>query len=129
MDLPKEFEPIVGLLQKLQTQDLEIRQSGEGWQISGVAESLYHRDLILREVKKFNDRSEVNLNVSLDIMDDTFYTKHTVQQGESLSLIALKYYEDPEMYRQIFQENLRELDSPDLLREGQVLVIPKPTEN
>jgi nucleoid-associated protein YgaU len=50
---------------------------------------------------------------------------HTVVSGESLSLIAKKYYGDPMKYNMIFEANNPPLTSPDKIYPGQVLRIPE----
>ena len=56
--------------------------------------------------------------------DTSYYTKHTVEKGESLSKIAKKYYRDPMKYKAIFEANTDQLKNPDLIHPGQVLTIP-----
>lgn len=51
-----------------------------------------------------------------------FSKSHTVVQGETLSAIAGRFYEDPRMWRPIALEN--GLDDPRDLTTGQVLLIP-----
>lgn len=48
--------------------------------------------------------------------------EHTVEEGDTLSKIAEKYYHDPDMYGIIAKFNA--LNDPDLIRIGQVLKIP-----
>jgi nucleoid-associated protein YgaU len=49
---------------------------------------------------------------------------HTVVSGESLSLIAKKYYGDAMKYPVIFEANKPMLTDPDKIYPGQVLRIP-----
>jgi nucleoid-associated protein YgaU len=50
---------------------------------------------------------------------------HTVRRSESLKRIAHLYFpDDVEGWRTIFAANRDRLASPDVLREGQVLLIP-----
>lgn len=49
---------------------------------------------------------------------------HTVAEGESLSLIAFKYYQSPNKWDKIVAANRGKLKNPDMLRAGMVLVIP-----
>jgi LysM repeat protein len=51
-----------------------------------------------------------------------FSKSHTVVQGETLSAIAGRYYEDPRMWRPIALEN--GLDDPRALVTGQTLLVP-----
>ena len=49
---------------------------------------------------------------------------HTVQKGESLSLIAKAVYGDPMKYQAIFEANKPMLSHPDKIYPGQTLRIP-----
>ncbi len=49
---------------------------------------------------------------------------HTVEKGEWLSKIALKYYNDANKYPVIFEANKPMLTHPDKIYPGQVLRIP-----
>ena len=49
---------------------------------------------------------------------------HVVQAGESLSLIAKKYYGDPMKWNAIFEANKSKISNPDVIQPGQELVIP-----
>ena len=60
----------------------------------------------------------------IKVADDSIYAKHTVESGESLSLIAKHYYGDPMKYKQIFEANTDQLKNPDLIHPGQKLTIP-----
>ena len=51
--------------------------------------------------------------------------KHTVQKGESLSLIAKQYYGDIHKWKDIYEANKATIgDNPDIIKPGQELVIP-----
>lgn len=49
---------------------------------------------------------------------------HTVESGDSLSKIAHKVYGDSNEWRKIFEANQHQLDDPDKIYPGQVLIIP-----
>lgn len=49
---------------------------------------------------------------------------HTVQKGESLSKIAQQVYGRADKWRVIFDANRDQIDDPDLIHPGQVLVLP-----
>lgn len=53
------------------------------------------------------------------------YTFYTVNAGDSLGAIAVKFYGSVDHYQTIFEANRSILSSPDLIRSGQRLVIPK----
>nr|WKN38222.1 LysM peptidoglycan-binding domain-containing protein [Tunicatimonas sp. TK19036] len=50
---------------------------------------------------------------------------HVVQDGESLSKIAEKYYNDANRWQVIHDANQEEIENPDLIHPGQRLYIPE----
>jgi len=52
-------------------------------------------------------------------------TVYCVQAGDTLSLISAKVYRDPRKWKAILDANGTNLVSPDRLKAGQVLIIPK----
>jgi nucleoid-associated protein YgaU len=55
------------------------------------------------------------------------WRSYTVQPGDTLSLIARQVYDQPQLWRIIFEANQDILSDPSRLRPGQVLKItPKP---
>ncbi len=50
---------------------------------------------------------------------------YTVKRGDSLSLIAKRYYGDPMKYPLIFEANREVIKNPDLIYPGQTLRIPR----
>ena len=49
---------------------------------------------------------------------------YTVEDGDTLSAIAERYYGDANQWSRIFEANTDQLDNPDLIQPGQVLRIP-----
>jgi LysM repeat protein len=49
---------------------------------------------------------------------------YTVKSGDTLSKIAKEFYGNANEYNKIFQANTDKLKSPDVIREGEELVIP-----
>lgn len=55
--------------------------------------------------------------------------QYTVQAGDTLSHIARRHYGKASRWRAIFEANRDRIDDPDLIRPGQVLVIPALDDN
>jgi len=49
---------------------------------------------------------------------------HVVQPGETLMLIALKYYKTKDRWREIYEANRSTIPNPDEIKVGQELIIP-----
>lgn len=66
----------------------------------------------------------------LGTRDGTSSTRrHTVERGDTLSHIAKQYYGKASRWRAVFEANRDQIDDPDLIRPGQVLVIPDLDDN
>ena len=52
---------------------------------------------------------------------------YTVQPGDTLSAIAMKFLGNANEYMDIFNANRDQLNDPDMIKPGQVLKIPQPT--
>jgi len=50
--------------------------------------------------------------------------RHTVAAGETLSVLAARYYGTGGQWRKIYEANQDKLESPNVVRSGMVLVIP-----
>ena len=53
-----------------------------------------------------------------------FSPHHLVKKGDTLSAIAEHYYGDADKYLKIYDANRDQLDSPDKIYVGQILIIP-----
>lgn len=53
------------------------------------------------------------------------FAQHTVETGETLSVIAEQFYGNGDQWRTIFQANRDQLEDPDSIFPGQVLRIPQ----
>lgn len=76
-----------------------------------------------------NKRDEI-LNQQKDLLNKQKAKQeqktHVVQAGDTLSTLAKKYYDDAGKYMTIYNANKEIIgDDPDLIKEGQELVIPK----
>lgn len=54
--------------------------------------------------------------------------QYTVAKGDSLSKIAKKFYGNANRWKEIHQANLDTIKNPDLIKVGQVIVIPADTK-
>jgi nucleoid-associated protein YgaU len=118
MGLVKEVEGL-----GLEVQDLAIKVDGEVATISGTVADQATKEKAVLAIGNTVGISRVDdqLVVSTPEPEAQF---HTVQSGESLSLIAKKYYGDAMKYPVIFEANKPMLSDPDKIYPGQVLRIP-----
>ncbi len=64
-----------------------------------------------------------------EVSDTAANTTYTVKAGDSLSKIAKKQYGNANAWKRIFDANRDQLDNPDLIQPGQVLIIPPAPTN
>lgn len=55
--------------------------------------------------------------------------RHIVADGETLAIIAQRYYRDSTLWTLIYQANQEQLPSPELLPIGTELLIPPPPQS
>lgn len=70
------------------------------------------------------DADEISPGMVLTIPPSPTPLVHTVQKGETLSLISKRHYGDPALYPKIFEANRGILSDPDKINIGQNLTIP-----
>lgn len=118
MGLVKEVEAL-----GIEVEDLAIKADGDVATVSGsVADQASKEKIVLaigntQGIARIDDRLEVEA-------PEPEAQFHTVASGESLSLIAKKYYGNPMKYPLIFEANKPMLTDPDKIYPGQVLRIP-----
>ncbi len=103
--------------------DLDIEMDGDTVKVWGTAADQATREKILLALGNTQGIANVedNMTTAFPQPEAKF---HTVESGESLSLIAKKYYGDVMKYNSIFEANQPLLSSPDKIYPGQVLRIP-----
>ena len=56
---------------------------------------------------------------------DDWSQTYTVEEGDTLTSIAERFYGDGNAYNRIWEANREKLDNPDVIQPGQELQIPK----
>lgn len=73
-------------------------------------------------IKKYLDVDKTNVEMP-ELADNV--KKHTVTQGETLSIIALKVLGDVERWNDIWNANKSRIPNPNLIHIGDILIIPE----
>jgi nucleoid-associated protein YgaU len=104
--------------------DLDVEVAGDTVKVWGVAADQATREKVLLTLGNTQGIANVEdkMTTALPQPEAKF---HTVQSGESLSLIAKKYYGNPMKYTAIFEANKPLLTNPDKIYPGQSLRIPE----
>lgn len=104
--------------------DLDIEIDGETAKVWGTAADQATREKVLLTVGNTKGISKVEDKMTTAVPAPEA-KMHTVASGESLSLIAKKYYGDAMKYNMIFEANNPPLKDPNKIYPGQVLRIPE----
>ncbi len=78
------------------------------------------------EIKAVGGENPRDIEADIKVRNTSIYGTHTVQKGESLSLIAKDFYGDPMAYKQVFAANSDILKDPNKVFPGQELKMPFP---
>ena len=93
--------------------------------IEGAAGSEAIKNRIWDQVKLVDSSlSDITLNLSVDPSLAPKQKTYTVVAGDSLSKIAKQYYGNVNQYMKIYEANRNVLSDPNVVKIGQVLVIP-----
>ncbi len=120
----KKYQSVLDLGERLNIHGGDVQEVDGKLKISGTASTPYEKDQLWDEIKKVGGENPTDIEADIKVADPSIYALHTVQKGESLSLIARHYYGDPMKYKQIFKANTDKLDNPDVIHPGQELLIP-----
>jgi len=107
----------------LKVTDMDIELEGDTAKIWGVAADQATREKALLTIGNTKGIASVDDKMTTAVQEPEAQF-HTVASGESLSLIAKKYYGNAMKYTQIFEANKPLLSNPDRIYPGQVLRIP-----
>lgn len=107
----------------LRIQNLDVELSGNTVIVYGETEHARDRETAILILGNVDGVAEVDDRISVTVPEPEmeFYE---VQEGDSLSRIAKKYYGDPLKYHILFEANRHIIDDPNLIFPGQKIRIP-----
>jgi len=112
--------------EKFNVTDGYVEEADGLLRVGGTVEYLREKDLMWDEIKRVGGENASDIEADIKVRNHAIYAKHTVEKGESLSLIAKDYLGDVMAYKTIFAANSDTLDDPNKIFPGQELVIPFP---
>jgi len=124
MSLMAKYKDTLELAGELVGEDLEVSEEGGKLKLKGTAQWPMNKNLLWDSIKA-HDGWDAEVAANIKVADESVYGKYTVQKGDSLSKIAARLLGKANLYNQIFEANRDQLDNPDLIKPGQVLVIPE----
>jgi nucleoid-associated protein YgaU len=124
MSVKAKYQSVLDLGEQLGAKDGKVYEENGVLKIKGTVKDQYEKDILWDKIKAVGGENPSDILANIIVEDTSVYHRHEVQSGESLSKISKHYYGDPMKYNAIFEANRNILDNPDLIKPGQVLVIP-----
>ncbi len=126
MSLQDKYRSVLTLGEKFNAQDGYVEEADGVLRVGGSVELLYEKDQMWDEIKRIGGENPIDIEADIKVRNTAIYARHTVERGESLSLIAKDYLKDVMAYKQIFAANSDTLEDPNKIHPGQELIIPFP---
>jgi nucleoid-associated protein YgaU len=124
MSLKAKYEEVLKLGEEFAVKEGYVEETEGKLRIGGLAKTQFEKDQMWNKIKEAGGENPQDIEADIKVEVTEYYHKHTVKEGESLSLIAKEYYGDPMKYKAIFDANTDILDDPSLIHPDQVLTIP-----
>lgn len=124
MSVQSKYQPVLDLGEQLGAKDGKVYEENGVLKIKGTVKDQYEKDILWDKIKEIGGENPPDILANIIVEDSSVYHRHEVKSGESLSKIAKHYFGDPMKYNAIFEANRNILDNPDLIKPGQILVIP-----
>ncbi|CAH0999783.1 hypothetical protein LEM8419_01083 [Neolewinella maritima] len=112
--------------EKMNPRDGYVEEADGVLRMGSTVDTLRQKDLLWDEIKRVGGENPRDVQVDIKVANTSYYAKHTVEKGDSLSKIAKEYLGDAMAYKKIFQANTDVLDDPNKIFPGQELTIPFP---
>lgn len=125
MSIKDKYSSLLDFGKELGMKNVNVEEKEDGLYVKGEVNTPYEKNVYWDKLKKIGGEKPADIKADIKVTDDSVYAYHTVQKGESLSKIALHYYEDAKKYNDIFKANTDILKDPNMIHPGQELKIPK----
>jgi nucleoid-associated protein YgaU len=126
MSVKDKYRPVLQMGEDFKARDGYVEEADGKLRIGGTVDTLRQKDLMWDEIKKIGGENPRDIEADIRVSNTSYYAKHTVERGDSLSKIAKEYLNDPMAYKKIFAANTDVLDDPNKIFPGQELTIPFP---
>lgn len=126
MSLQDKYRSVLNLGEKFDAKDGYVEEADGKLRVGGTVETLRQKDLMWDEIKRVGGENPSDIEADIKVSNHSYYAKHTVERGDSLSKIAKEYLGDPMDYKKIFAANTDTLDDPNKIFPGQEIIIPFP---
>ena len=122
--LQEKYEAVLELGKELEIKDGDVQEENGVLKVSGVAHTKFQEDQLWDKIKEIGGENPSDIEVYLEVEQQDYYHKHVIAKGETLGIIAKKYFGDPMKYKDIYEANKDVLKSADLIFPDQEITIP-----
>ncbi|MCX8212800.1 MAG: peptidoglycan-binding protein, partial [Lewinella sp.] len=98
MSLQDKYRSVLTLGEKFNTRDGYVEEADGVLRVGGSVEYLHEKDQMWDEIKRIGGQTPVDIEADIKVRNTAIYARHTVERGESLSLIAKEYLKDVMAY-------------------------------
>ncbi|WP_420460803.1 LysM peptidoglycan-binding domain-containing protein [Neolewinella sp.] len=126
MSVKEKYRSVLEMGEKMNPRDGYVEEADGVLRMGSTVDTQYQKDQLWDEIKRVGGENPRDVEVDIKVANKSYYAKHTVQKGESLSKIAKEYLGDAMAYKKIFAANSDTLDDPNKIFPGQELTIPFP---
>ena len=127
MSVKVKYDPVLKMGEKFGIKDGYVNEDAGKLKIGGVAKTAFEKDRMWDKIKEIGGEAPVDVEADIKVEETSYYHKHVVKSGDSLSKIAGMYYKGRvQDYMKIFNANKDQLKDPNMIHPGQELTIPNP---
>ena len=126
MSVKEKYRSVLEMGEKMNPRDGYVEEADGVLRMGSTVDTQYQKDQLWDEIKRVGGENPRDVEVDIKVANKSYYAKHTVQKGDSLSKIAKEYLGDAMAYKKIFAANSDTLDDPNKIFPGQELTIPFP---
>ncbi|MBB4078432.1 nucleoid-associated protein YgaU [Lewinella aquimaris] len=126
MSLQNKYRSVLDMGEKFNAKNGYVEEADGRLRVGGIVETQRQKDLMWDEIKRVGGENPRDIEADIKVSNRSYYAKHTVKKGDSLSKIAKEYLGDAMAYKAIFAANTDTLDDPNKIFPGQELTIPFP---
>ena len=126
MSVKEKYRSVLKMGEKMNPRDGYVEEADGVLRMGSTVDTQYQKDQLWDEIKRVGGENPRDVEVDIKVANKSYYAKHTVQKGDSLSKIAKEYLGDAMAYKKIFAANSDTLDDPNKIFPGQELTIPFP---